>query len=159
MKFKIEQIALCPPDPAAACELLSAMGAGDWVQDVVRATGTVFGSPTSNEAELNFEYELCNEARELEVLAYVDGANWMDARANADPHRVSHLGMHCSAQELRTWRRFFAQRDIGIAQAVTTYSHTNPAIAGQRTYEYVIFDTHAILGVDIKLIVRHDVDF
>ena len=45
-----------------------------------------------------------------------------------------------------------------MAQEVMTESHTNPVIAGKRTYNYVIFDTKEILGVDVKFIVRinHD---
>jgi hypothetical protein len=67
---------------------------------------------------------------------------------------VSHLGMHCSAEELLKWRQFFADRSIAVAQEVMTQSHSNPAIAGQRWYNYVIFDTKDILGVDLKFIVR-----
>ena len=62
--------------------------------------------------------------------------------------------MHCSAEELVQWRAFFAERDIPVAQEVFTESHTNPVIAGQRWYNYVIFDTKDILGVDLKFIVR-----
>lgn len=156
MRFKIEQVALYPPDPEAARELLSAMGAGEWVRDHVEAQGEVFGHVAKNNAELSFDYNLLAAARELEVLEYTGGANWMDLRADADPHRVSHLGMHCSEEELKRWREFFARRRIPVAQEVKTRSHTNPAIAGQRWYHYVIFDTHAILGVDLKFIVRHD---
>lgn len=158
MKFKIEQVALCPPDPEAAIELLTAMGAGEWAKDHVVAEGTVFGDAGRNEADLAFEYELLDGANELEVLSYTQGPNWMDDRANADPHRVSHLGMHVTERELAEWRAFFAARGIGVAQEVLTKSHTNPVIAGKRSYHYVIFDTHAILGVDIKMIRRLEVE-
>lgn len=156
MKFKIEQVALYPADPEAAMELLTAIGAGDWAKDHVVAKGEVFGTAGGNEADLAFEYNMLDAANELEVLHYTTGPNWMDVRANSDPHRVSHLGMHCSAEELEQWREFFAARGIGIAQEVKTQSHTNPHISGKRWYNYVIFDTHAILSVDLKFIVRHD---
>jgi hypothetical protein len=156
MRFQIEQIALCPPSPEKAMELLTAMGAGEWARDHVCARGAVFGHEGDNEADLAFEYSMLGEARELEVLSYTQGPNWMDLRSNSDPHRVSHLGMHCSEEELACWRRFFAARGIAVAQEVLTTSHTNPVIAGERWYCYVIFDTHAILGVDIKLIVRRN---
>lgn len=152
MKFAIEQIALCPRNPEAAMELLTAMGAGDWAKDHVIASGEVFGSAGSNEADLAFEYSMLGEARELEVLHYTTPDNWMEQQ----PWRVSHLGMHCSAEELAEWRAFFAARDIRVAQEVKTSSHSNPVIAGKRWYNYVIFDTFPILGVDIKIIVRHD---
>ena len=73
-----------------------------------------------------------------------------DERRNS----VSHLGMHCTADELELWQEFFAERGIGIAQEVVTDSHTNPVISGKRLYNYVIFDTKEILGVDLKFIVR-----
>lgn len=154
MQFKIEQVALCPENPEAAMELLTAMGAGDWARDNVVAKGQVFGSDCGNEAELNFEYKLLQGANELEVLHYTYGANWM-----AGQERVSHLGMHCTADELRDWREFFAARGIVVAQEVKTQSHANPHIAGKRWYNYVIFDTHQILGVDVKFIVRSNVPF
>lgn len=41
MKFQIEQIAITPRDPERAMKLLSEMGAGDWVRDLVAAEGVV----------------------------------------------------------------------------------------------------------------------
>lgn len=156
--FKIEQIALYPPDPAAAKKLLGEMGAGEWANDIVVATGEVFGERGTNVADLAFDYTLGadrEKALELEVLHYRAGRNWMDDGVSQRP-RVSHLGMHCSEAELRGWDTFFRNRGIGVAQAVVTESHANPAIAGKRWYKYVIFDTYPILGVDIKFIVRRD---
>lgn len=154
MKFKIEQIAICPKNPVAAKELLTAIGAADWSDDHVVATGKVFGENGTNEADLSFNYDIF-AGNEFEVLDYTEGHNWMD-----DPRRgrdsVSHLGMHCSAGELDNWREFFAGRGIAVAQEVFTDSHTNPVIAGKRKYNYVIFDTKDILGVDLKFIVRID---
>lgn len=152
LNFKIEQIAIAPPNPAAAQELLSAMGAVEWVKDHVTASGEVFGVAGSNQADLAFNYEMFSPKREFEILHYTDGPNWLEKGLR--PHSVSHLGMHCSAEELLKWREFFAGRGIFVAQEVFTERHTNPAIAGNRWYNYVIFDTKAILGVDLKFIVR-----
>ena len=152
MKFAIEQVAICPPDPKAAIELLTAMGAGEFAQDVVEAVGDVHGRRSSNVAHLAFEYGLL-AGKEFEVLHYAAGDNWM---RHANGPRVSHFGMHCSAEELVDWRAFFSARQIPVAQEVLTVSHSNPVIAGQRWYNYVIFDTASILGVDIKFIVRRD---
>ena len=160
-KFRIEQLALYPPDPAAAIALLTAMGAGDWAHDHVVAQGRVFGEPGVNEADLAFNYGAF-AGKELEVLHYTDGPNWVNESRlvgtahNLLPCTVSHIGMHCSAEELTEWRNFFSARGIGVAQEVNTLNHTNPVIAGQRWYNYVIFDTRAILGVDVKFIVRKD---
>lgn len=150
LKFKIEQLALYPEDPAAAKALLTEMGAGAWAEDHVVARGTVFGEEGRNEADLAFDYELLGKGNELEVLHYTHGNHWMAET----PNRVSHIGMHCSAEELVRWHEFFAQRGIEIAQEVFTESHTNPHIAGQRWYNYCIFSTRHILGVDVKFIVR-----
>lgn len=156
MQFHIEQIAICPRDPCAAKKLLCEMGAGEWAEDIVVARGTVRNETSAtNVAELSFDYKLgANEGNplEFEVLSYQVGSNWME---NAAP-RVSHLGMHCTEADLRSWRVFFERRGIRVAQEVKTRSHSNPHIAGRRWYHYVIFDTHAILGVDIKFIVRRD---
>lgn len=149
LKFKIEQLALCPTDPEAAKQLLREMGAGEFAEDVVTASGFVYGEAGENVGQLAFDYELF-KGNELEILHYTDGPNWMERH----PNTVSHIGMHCTAEELVEWRKFFADRGIGVAQEVCTKSHTNPHIAGKRWYNYVIFDTREILSVDVKFIVR-----
>ena len=98
MKFTIEQIAIAPKDPVAAKNLLSEIGATEWSEDHVVASGNVFGQRGTNEANLSFNYDIFSE------------------------------------------------------------SHTNPVIAGKRSYNYVIFDTKDILGVDLKFIVRINKD-
>ncbi len=152
LNFKIEQIAISPPNPLAAEELLAAMGAVEWVKDKVTASGEVFGRAASNQADLAFNYDMFSPKREFEILYYTEGQNWLMYNNRADS--VSHLGMHCSPEELVEWRRFFADRGISIAQQVFTERHTNPVIDGNRWYNYVIFDTKDILGVDLKFIVR-----
>jgi hypothetical protein len=156
MKFFIEQIALCPPDPAKAQALLAELGLTEWVQDHVKATGRVFGRAGRNSANLAFNYQNTRpegKPLELEILQYVDGPNWMSGRVPV----VSHLGMHCTEHELDVFRRKFAALSIKTAQEVFTDSHTNPFLLQTgRKYQYVIFDTRAILGVDLKFIVRRE---
>jgi hypothetical protein len=156
LQFKIEQVAICPPNKEAALRFMAELGIdpGAWVFDHVVATGQVFGEPGTNEADLNFNYDLLSEAKEFEILDYTTGANWMEVRGPS----VSHLGMHVDAEELSLWRDKMISLEIEIAQEVFTESHTNPAIAGKRLYEYVIFDTHHILGVDLKFIRRRNVE-
>ena len=154
MKFKIEQIAICPKDPVAARELLEAMGAVEWAEDTVGAFGSVYDQAFGeNIAHLSFNYDII-AGNEFELLNYVDGPNWMEevSRVNS----VSHLGMHCEEPELERWRAFFQARGIRTAQEVNTTRHSNPVIDGKRKYHYCIFDTKAILGVDLKFIVRKD---
>ena len=156
MKFFIEQIALCPPNPASAINFLKQLGLDNWVKDHVVAGGKVFGEPGKNEADLAFNYENTrpeNKPLELEVLHYTSGPNWMAGR----PPMVSHLGMHCTAEELDEFRRKFSDMGIRVAQEVFTESHTNPYLLEvKRKYQYVIFDTRDILGVDLKFIVRRE---
>lgn len=174
MKFFIEQLALCPRDPAAAIQLLSEMGLAEWARDHVVAAGSVRGVEGTNEADLAFNYESTREKDpqsaeeaflnlpdghllakplELEVLHYTSGPNWMESHAPS----ASHLGMHCSEEELARWHEFFTSRGIRVAQEVRTQSHTNPVISGKRFYTYVIYHTRPILGIDVKLISRRDV--
>ena len=158
MEFKIEQIAICPMDPDRAKKLLKEMGAVDWVEDHVVATGEVFGIKVTNEANLSFNYDLFG-GKEFEILDYTEGNNWLGQNMlTHGKNCVSHLGMHCTSEELISWRKFFEERDIAVAQEVLTDSHTNPVIAGKRSYNYVIFDTRYILGVDLKFIVRINKD-
>ena len=154
MKFFIEQIALCPPVPAKAIWLLKELGLDEWAHDIVVANGSVYHEgPLTNRALLAFNYQTTREndkPLELEVLYYSEGRNWMDVNVPS----VSHLGMHCSAEELVLWTDRFEALGIYWAQNVNTQSHTNPVIAGKRWYNYRIFHTRPILGVDLKFIVR-----
>jgi hypothetical protein len=156
MNFFIEQIALCPPNPEKAIALLCELGLDTWVTDHVVAGGKVFGNAGGNEADLAFNYQNTREGNkplELEVLHYTQGPNWMAGR----PPMVSHLGMHCTAEELDKFRRKFADMGITVAQEVFTQSHTNPFLLETgRKYQYVIFDTRDILGTDLKFIVRRE---
>jgi hypothetical protein len=170
LHFFIEQVALCPPDPVRAIDLLTKMGLGEWARDHVVAVGRVYGCGGTNEADLAFNYQAQNDDKtlgpesrayvpsshivakplELEVLHYTKGPNWMESHEPS----VSHIGMHCDMEELNRWRAFFQEQGIDEVQSVRTLSHTNPVIAGKRSYNYVIFGTRAVLGVDVKFIVR-----
>lgn len=157
MRFVIEQIAVAPVNPALAKQLLGEIGAQLWHEDNVVAVGEVFGQPGRNIANLSFNYELGigrgdDKALEFEVLEYTTGPNWVEQGKRLNS--VCHVGMHCTEEELERWFRFFEDRGIPVAQEVFTESHTNPNIAGKRWYNYVIFDTRALIGVDLKFIVR-----
>lgn len=156
LKFRIEQVAIAPRSPDIAKALLAELGCSDWANDHVVASGHLYDGKTEvkNGADLSFNYGIL-EGHEFEVLHYTEGDNWIN---RPDRHNtVSHFGMHCSEEDLTEWRKFFSSRGIRVAQEVETESHTNPVIAGKRTYNYVIFDTKALLGVDLKFIVRRDV--
>jgi hypothetical protein len=156
MKFSIEQVALYPPDPGRALQLLRALGLTDWIHDNVVAVGEVHGAPGTNAAALAFNYQSAPEPvapLELEVLHYTAGPHWMERARPA----VSHLGMHCTAEELAAWRETFARLGIEVAQEVLTQQHTNPYLLERgRKYQYVIFNTRPVLGVDLKFIVRRE---
>lgn len=156
MQFKIEQIALAPTNTIRAKRLLQLIGLTEWVDDHVVASGTVFAERGTNEANLSFNYQATSDkALELELLAYTNGPNWLQRRPAGI---VSHIGMHCTALELEGWKTLLAAEGILIAQTVMTESHTNAYIATSRRYNYVIFDTNEILGVDLKFIVRYNAE-
>lgn len=159
LRFKVDQLAISPRDTEAALRLLSEMGAVEWVEDVVEAHGDVIGHEGSatNIAKLNFNYDLLKGGYEFEVLNYSVGPNWIENsihKGAAPESCVTHLGMHCTEEELDQWKEFFAERGYGIAQEVHTKEHMNPAIRGKRKYHYCIFDTRGVLGFDVKFIVR-----
>lgn len=170
--FKIEQIALHIPlstNRDQAMRILSVLGMTDWVFDKVTAEGSVFDSePGVNEAELRFNYQSGNGADgdagkplELEIIHYTAGHNWLHWRDSGVPFgdsEVSHIGMHCTAEELEQYREFFKSEGIRVAQDVLTKAHTNDHIKDSRRYNYVIFDTHKVIGVDLKFIVRIDIN-
>lgn len=159
MQFKIEQIAISPKSPTHAKTLLKELGAEHWISDIVRARGEVFGDPSENIAELQFNYQLAADGSslEFEILDYQSGDNWVEQSAGKGSV-VTHLGMHVKDEaELEEWRDFFAARGIPVAQEVDTQEHRNDfLIETGRKYRYVIFDTREILGVDLKFILRRE---
>lgn len=156
-QFKIEQLALRLPTSDGqrkiAMDFLARCGMSDWVLDSVEATGTVMGRASRNRATLQFNYSAF-DGKELELLRYEKGTpNWLDS-VDQGSALVSHIGMHCSEEDLAEWRRVMADFNITLAQEVWTDSHSNPRIRGCRRYHYVIYDTRELIGVDMKFIVR-----
>lgn len=153
MNFKIEQIAIILPTiNKGGKELLAAIGLNEWTRDIVIADGTVKGIPALNKAELNFNYQV-GENLEFELLEYTVGDNWRSGHSG-----VSHFGMHVTAGELEVWRALFDSHKVPVVQEVKTVSHTNPKIKDSRRYHYVIFGTRPMIGVDLKFIVRLNLD-
>lgn len=150
--LKIQQIAIGTRYPGELIENLKKIGLTEWAQDTVIAKGEVFGEEGENTAQLNFNYQL---GFELEILKYLEGPNWHQARA---PHDgvdfLSHMGLHVSAEEMINMKTKMKRLGIGIAQEVYTKSHTNPHIKGKRKYHYVVFDSRDQIGFDLKLIER-----
>jgi len=165
-RFQVQQIALVVPEPGRAFGLLADLGLTEWYNDHVVAKGVVFGLECENAANLSFNYQAGSGAEgigenelkplELEILDYVGEENWISSQSL--DRTVSHLGTHCTAEQLAEYRAYFASQNIEVAQEVVTQSHTNPGIANSRRYNYVIFNTRPILGVDLKFIVRLNVD-
>lgn len=155
MKFQIQQIALAinRARETEALALLKAIGIEDWVSDTAHAKGKVLGElAAANEAKLMFNYTALGDARELELLQYTRGANWLMHEAQP---RASHFGMHVTEEELTQWRALLAvEHKLPLVQEVFTQSHSNPEIAGKRWYHYAIFGARHLIGIDLKFIVR-----
>lgn len=169
--FRIEQIAFAPPVGAHALAqaFLRSLGwDGEWVHDTVIASGTMQGADGEeievlNKASLSFNYDssawravandrlnaMDAEPLECELISYRAGNNWLQG---GKIPCISHLGMHCTEEELTQWKAFFAVKRIPIAQEVETIHHTS----APRKYHYCIFNTRPVLGTDLKFIVRKD---
>jgi hypothetical protein len=158
VNFRIEQVAIAC-NVQAVKDNLGIIGLDTWVDDEVRAKGRVMGvnGDVENRAKLAFNYQL--GPFELELIEYLEGHNWLERRPGSLP-RLSHLGLHIP-QEINL-DQLIADMNrvhkIGVAQRVTTQSHSNAAIRGKRRYEYVVFDSIVPFGFDLKLIRRLNQD-
>jgi hypothetical protein len=161
LKFKIEQLAIYAPtedQQGAAMALLAGLGASFSVSDIVTARGESRISKDNplesctNVAELDFDYELAPNL-EFEVLRYVEGRNWL---INKNHACVSHIGTHVNEDELLMWKGRMAELNIPVLQEVETLSHSSPGVPKGRSYKYVIFGARAVLGFDLKFIVRQE---
>lgn len=160
MKFRFEQLALAINalrEPEALA-LLADLGVETWVHDNVEAEGKVHNHNAVNYAALSFNYTALEDMRELELLRYRDGPNWITPLdSNVQRTCVSHLGTHCTEEELAQWRQtLIYKHHLQIVQEVFTQNHVNPEIAGKRWYHYVIFGARHLIGTDLKFIVRMD---
>lgn len=156
--LKIDQVAIAVPDVSSAIRQISHLfGESEWHRDVVVTTGTVDGQEAKETvAELAFNYDLIPGV-EVELIHYLSGKNWHDYRFQrvSEQPFLSHLGMHIDDQhEFNNVRAVALALGFPEIQHVNTLSHTNPAIKDSRRYEYVIFDTHRLLGFDFKIIRR-----
>lgn len=156
MQFKIEQLALRvnPTRHTAAIDLLIDCGMLNWVRDTVTAKGLVRDCESINTANLSFNYDAI-DGKELELLEYIEGNNWL--QPFGDTPMVSHIGMHCTEDELEGWYALMERHKCPVVQDVRTLRHTNPIIKDTRRYHYVIFGTRWLIGVDMKFIVRIEV--
>jgi len=151
--FKIDQFAFTSTARDADA-LLKLLGWTDWTTDEVVAQ--FVKSSSTNTARLSFNYAAAPGPVEVERLQYESGRNWLE-RPNRQVS-VSHVGMHCTEDELAAWKAKLVAFGLNIVQEVRTTSHTNPAIRGKRFYHYCIFGANHLLGFDLKFIVREDVE-
>ena len=154
-KFIINQISICPKDPIAAHKLLFEMGAVPWNLDTVTAEGEVNGISGRNVSQVAHNYNLVSTETEFEILDYSHGPSWL---ADKTESVVASFGMNSTEEHLSKWKEFFAERNIDVCQEVNTIKHANPAINDVYRYHFCIFRTRDILGVDIKFIVRRNLD-
>lgn len=153
MQFKIEQLALAinPEREEEALRFLADCGISNWITDTVFAEGRVFGEQARNIADLRYNYTALDGAKELELLKYTYGSNWLDT---LQMPCVSHIGMHVTHTELQDWMDLMSRHSIPIIQSVCTTQHSNPRIKDCRRYNYIICGTRSLIGVDMKFIVR-----
>lgn len=151
----LDQIAFYAPDSIAEANIKKMLGIdeAEWTVDHVSGRCRVFGGDErESTARLQFNYDL---GIEVEILRYLSGPHWHLQRAiskhgpnvffGSIPF-VSHIGFHVNDEEL-------PNLPFQVAQEMVTVEHSNPAIAG-RSYQYVIYDTKDMLGVDLKYIKR-----
>jgi hypothetical protein len=157
---KFDQVAFYVPSIEDAKRNYRILGCTEWTDDVVTAVGTVGKEKDcTNVARLAFNYQLNTE---LELIRYSAGRNWHQ-EANGRPHVgedgscaaafMSHMSYHVENMydEVSRLTKF----GFKVVQDVKTISHTNQYLLSTgRKYNYVIFDTRAMLGFDLKLIKR-----
>lgn len=127
----------------------------EWIEDEVVARGTVLGEfgECENRAHLRFCYAY---GAEIEILQYLEGPNYLDRPGAFIPGgQICHIGFHASkAEQIPEWMKDRAFPSA-ILQKVRTVSHTNEfLIKNGRKYDYTIYATQHLLGVNLKVIER-----
>lgn len=154
MKIQLDQIAIVTPDMAThtkARHFFQMGGASFDAMDTVTAVGfDDEGKRIRNKAELSFTYNVWPNRLEHEVLTYIDGWNWHRLDwLQCDCVHTSHFGMHLQdSGAIEEWKRNYK-----TLQEVVTIEHTNARCADRR-YRYIILNTRAMIGAELKLIQR-----
>lgn len=138
--MKIDQIAFYAKDDDEASRLKKLLGLenAEWIEDVVTANSSVWGSRyEKNQAILMFNYDL---GIELEILRYVAGPSWHDTYENLHHNKglsfISHVGIH-----LEDGEEFPEMPLCKLAQETWTINHTSPyLVQNGRTYHYRIYE-------------------
>jgi hypothetical protein len=182
MKIKIfgkeadfDQIAICVNNPDAWMEAIG----GTWQHDTASSRTRIFEEdPIYSVIDLHYNYDQPREEldfKELELIRLVGGRNWHEETdtkfsplalyapeiynklrgVSFSGFFLSHLGIHSTEQEADHWRTLMMEYGLYVAQENWSYHHTNPVIAGKRTYHDVIFSSRNALGFDMKVTVRH----
>ena len=175
MEFKIEQVAIFFPESTGSTHLMLMQdlfgdAGSQWIHDSNVAEGRVLRQTNQPRGKSDYAdsykdvtvkgHLLFNYGSdiELEFLQYDGKDHWMRRFDEKNTPVVSHFGMHVSPVQLDRWRSYLTGNfGFKVAQEVRTVEHTNPAIKDERRYDYVIFDTRHVLGVDLKFIVRLDI--
>jgi len=168
-----DQLAIATRFPST---LMKWIGGSTWSHDHAYSRAVVAGYPEPKEVEfkLFYNYEQDIPFKELELIQFLSLHNFHSVSnrgisplglyapslyeklgsMGVDMPFISHLGIHCTEEEGKDWRFHLGQRDIHPVWEDTSYKHTNPIIAGKRTYHNIIFGSREALGFDFKACIR-----
>ncbi len=175
-----DQLAIATPYPKPIMDLLG----GEWSKDHTKSRVRLPGFPEEQEIEfkLFYNYEQNLQFKELELIQFLSHHNFhslvnktisplglyapalhqllsiLKKRVTPVEYFISHIGIHCSEEEAMQWRLLFLSRGINAVHEDTSYSHTNPVIAGKRTYHNIIFGSREAIGFDFKACIRINSD-
>lgn len=165
-----DQLAIAVDNPEFVMRVI---GGNFWTKDHVKSNVRTRGPIEFN---LFYNYEQDIPFKELELIQFLSNNNFHSAVNKSisplglyaaslykklsilDTVFISHIGIHCTDTESKEWILHFKQFDIWPIHEDTSYSHTNPAIAGKRTYHNIIFGSRKTLGFDFKACIRIDND-
>lgn len=154
--YQFHQVAMYfPGGPWQAKSYMNALGYSNWHSDRATLHGFLDTEEVNTEAVMCFNYDIM--PMELELLYYSGPSRWAGVDALAHPF-VSHMSVYTDdvvADTKRMTQRFGA----APFHRFITKNHTNPRVAGKKRFIESIFNTHAIMGFDIKLIQKVPHDF
>lgn len=137
-----DQIAIVTENELQTKLALQALGAKNWISDVVESEGVVRGKPVKNVLKLFFNYEIC--LQEFEILQILEGESFQNELVKPG---ISHFGLHVeSADNMCGELQKEGYEYIG-------YMNTKKHSSSKNLYHYVFMENKH-LGIFVKLIER-----
>lgn len=146
---EFHQVAMYTKDLNRAVEAMRMLGYNDWHEDTADLDGFYVGKKCRIQARMAFNYQML-PGKELEFVEYFDHPDDRYRDLPAGPF-ISHMSVYVDDVE-KAVLDIDSQHGMLPFHEFETSGHTNPRVAGKKSFKEAIYNFRQSLGFNIKLI-------